>query len=250
MFSSRADFTAEQLRRPGFLAARRPRRPGYKGGPNPCASSPLAHPSATFNQGWVQSSSVAERRKCLSYLNSGVTSGQWSGGASTGWSSCRVCEHPTPWTRKALDAEELVAGASRTAADLRLPRAALGSALPSVCNPPPCSPCSCQRVARLNLEFALDWVDRRLVQSAPPRRRLNGGGGEKPWDHELRSIQIWRSGAGGGGRGGPGARRRPPPPGGGGEKRWDHVLLRIHIGRSWLSHEIPIRSVRSRPLLR
>jgi hypothetical protein len=51
------------LRRPGILATLRPPRPGYKGGPNPCASSPITYPSATINQVWVRSSPVAERRR-------------------------------------------------------------------------------------------------------------------------------------------------------------------------------------------
>lgn len=104
------------------------------------------------------------------------------GWASAGWSSCGVCEHPTPRTQKALDAGELVAGASRTAVDLILLRAALGSALSSICNPPPFSPCSCQRVARLNLEFALDWVnrwhDRRRCTVGTAEAMAERGGGE------------------------------------------------------------------------
>jgi hypothetical protein len=63
LFSSQADFATVMLHRPRILAILRPPRAGYKGKPNPCASSPITHPSATINQVWVWSSPVAEGRR-------------------------------------------------------------------------------------------------------------------------------------------------------------------------------------------
>jgi hypothetical protein len=78
-----------------------------------------------------------------------------------GWSSCENHAHPTPRSQMTLDTGKLVAGVSRSVADLGLPRAVLDSTLPLVCKPPPCSPCPYQRVARLNFKLALDWVTLR-----------------------------------------------------------------------------------------
>lgn len=73
----------------------------------------------------------------------------------------RESHTPPPRTRKTLDAGEIGRQSVRAAADLGLPRPVLNSALPLVCKPPPCPPCSYQHIAHSNLELALGRVARR-----------------------------------------------------------------------------------------
>jgi hypothetical protein len=182
MFSPRADFAVERLRRSGVLAALRPPWPGYKGGPktSPRALShslcerhvpPGAGVESAGNRG-ERSAAAPEFRCCWRLVDERDLDGLVAE---------RESRAPPPRTRKTLDTREIGRWSIRAAADLGLPRPVLDSALPSVCKPPPCPPCSYQRIAHPNLELAFDWVARRrnrhrcTISAAVVIAELKGG---------------------------------------------------------------------------
>jgi hypothetical protein len=148
---------AGRLHHSGVLAALRPPWPGYKGGPktsHPCSLShslsechvpPGAGVESTGNRG-ERSATAPKFRCCWRSVDERDLDGMVAE---------RESHAPPPRMWKTLDAREIGRQSIRVTADLGLPRPVLDSALPSVCKPPPCPPCSYQRIADPNLELGV-----------------------------------------------------------------------------------------------